>query len=235
MEAMIKNDEEKVWMTPLLELRNELDAPDRDKRDFRRMNGHVQLFHDRTVPGPYKKEAREYWLKRVLEAQHSARQNGPDEFREIQLISLEELTEIRRIWLHEKHEFDDSLPRIYQEVAGEPFPKPREDGIALQADDWELLREVCDGDEVRFDVQVALLGVEQRFRGMSRRVGVTEQLEKCLKAAIFEDEQEAVEVLTERDKRLKKLKAHEDDQIHQLVLFRDATTTDTRGTSGRTE
>src|SRR5437588_12849379 len=28
MEAMIKNDEEKVWMAPLLELRNELDKPD---------------------------------------------------------------------------------------------------------------------------------------------------------------------------------------------------------------
>jgi DNA sulfur modification protein DndC len=38
MEAMIKNDEEKVWMTPLLELRNELDKPDdRDRRDFRRI------------------------------------------------------------------------------------------------------------------------------------------------------------------------------------------------------
>ena len=73
MEAMIKNDEEKVWMTPLLELRNELDEPDRDKRDFRRMNGHVQLFHDGTVPGPYKKEAREHWLRRVLEAQQSVR------------------------------------------------------------------------------------------------------------------------------------------------------------------
>ena len=57
MEAMIKNDEEKVWMTPLLELRNELDdADDRDLRDFRRMNGQVQLFHDRTIPGPYTKE-----------------------------------------------------------------------------------------------------------------------------------------------------------------------------------
>ena len=221
MEAMIKNDEEKVWMTPLLELRNELDEPDRDKRDFRRMNGHVQLFHDRTVPGPYKKEAREHWLRRVLEAQQSARQNGPEEFREIQLITLEELDEIRRLWLHEKHEFDDSLPRIYEEVTGESFPKPREDGNALQADDWELLREICEGDEVLFDVQVALLGVEQQFRGMTRRVGVIDALEKCLKAAIFEDEEEAVEVLTERDKRLKKLKAEEDDQSRQLVLFRE--------------
>ena len=88
-------------------------------------------------------------------------------------------------------------------MTGEPFPKPREDGNALQADDWELLREICEGDEVLFDVQVALLGVEQQFRGMTRRVGVIDALEKCLKAAIFEDEEEAVEVLTERDKRLK--------------------------------
>ena len=52
-----------------------------------------------------------------------------------------------------------------------------------------------------FDLQVALLGVEQKFRGMTRRVGVIDALEKCLKAAIFEDEEEAVEVLTERDER----------------------------------
>src|SRR5947209_3104866 len=105
MEAMIKNDEEKVWMTPLLELRNELDKPDdRDRRDFRRMNGSVQLFHDRTVPGPYTKEWRERWLRRVLDAQQSARAEGPPEFRTLQLISPEELHEIRRIWLYEKHE-----------------------------------------------------------------------------------------------------------------------------------
>src|SRR5258708_4765849 len=57
MEAMIKNDEEKVWMTPLLELRNELDKPDdRDRRDFRRMTGRVQLMGERVIPGPYTKE-----------------------------------------------------------------------------------------------------------------------------------------------------------------------------------
>src|SRR5262245_31718365 len=128
MEAMIKNDEEKVWMTPLLELRNELDKPDdRDRRDFRRMNGQVQLFHDRTIPGPYTKEWREHWLRRVLEAQQSVRQEGPDEFRNLQLITLDELHEIRRIWLYEKHEFDDSLPQVYQEVTGDSFPKADDD------------------------------------------------------------------------------------------------------------
>jgi DGQHR domain-containing protein len=88
MEAMIKNDEEKVWMTPLLELRNELDNPDdRSLRDFRRMNGHVQLFHDRTIPGPYTKASREHWLRRVLEAQEQARGEGPPEFRNLKLIT----------------------------------------------------------------------------------------------------------------------------------------------------
>jgi DNA sulfur modification protein DndC len=197
------------------------------------MNGHVQLFRDKTVPGPYKKEAREHWLRRVLEAQQSARENGPADFRDIQLITLEELTEIRRLWLHEKHEFDDSLPRIYEEVTGESFPKMREDGNALQADDWELLREICEGDEVLFDVQVSLLGVEQKFRGMTRRHGVTDALEKCLKAAVFADEKDAIAVLTERDKRLEKLKADEDDRS-TLPLFPDEPISGSRGLNDRT-
>ena len=107
MQAMIQNDEEKEWMLPLLELRNELDPPktleaDRPLRDFRRMNGAVQLFYDRPIPGPYKQEAREHWLRRVLEAQQHLRENGPEEVRGIELITLKELEEIRRIWVVEK-------------------------------------------------------------------------------------------------------------------------------------
>lgn len=45
MEAMIQNDEEKEWLQPLLDLRNELDIKnDRHRRDFRRLHGNVQLF-----------------------------------------------------------------------------------------------------------------------------------------------------------------------------------------------
>jgi DNA sulfur modification protein DndC len=232
MEAMIKNDEEKVWMTPLLELRNELDKPnDRDRRDFRRMNGSVQLMGDGTIviPGPYTKEWQERWLRRVLEAQCSARREGPPEFRSLRLITLEELHEIRRIWLYEKHEFDDSLPRIYEEVTGEKFPSQGDEGNALRADDWEVLREVCGDDQAFFDLQVALLGVERQFRGMSRRSGVYEVLEDRLRAGLYGSEQEAVAVLGERRKMRERVK--------QGTLFRaelplvDAPSTP----SGRTE
>jgi DNA sulfur modification protein DndC len=202
MEAMIKNDEEKVWMTPLLELRNELDEPeDRYRRDYRRMNGQVQLMGDRVIPGPYTKEWREHWLRRVLEAQESARTEGPEEFPNLRLITPDELHEIRRIWLYEKHEFDDSLPRIVEEVTGQEFEVREDDGNGLRGDDWELLREVCGGDQALFDLQVALLGVERRYRGMTRRTGVFEALEERLKVGLFGNEEEAVAVLKGRKER----------------------------------
>lgn len=214
MEAMIKNDEEKVWMTPLLELRNELDKPDdRDRRDFRRMSGRVQLMGDGSivVPGPYTKEWREHWFRRVLEAQQIARLEGPPEFRTLQLITLEELHEIRRIWLYEKHEFDDVLPRIYEEVTAEKFPKRGDEGNGLRADDWAILREVCGDDQAFFDLQVSLLGVERRFRGMSRRSGIYEVLEGRLRTGLYGSEEEAVAILGERLKRR--------EQAGQRALF----------------
>jgi DNA sulfur modification protein DndC len=202
MEAMIKNDEEKVWMTPLLELRNELDEPeDRHRRDYRRMNGQVQLMGDKVIPGPYTKEWREHWLRRVLEAQQSVHAEGPEEFRSLCLITPDELHEIRRLWLYEKHEFDDSLPRIYEEVTGEEFDAREDDGNGLRGDDWELLREVCGGEQAFFDLQVALLGVERRYRGMTRRTGVFEALEERLRAGLFGNEEEAVAVLKGRKER----------------------------------
>jgi DNA sulfur modification protein DndC len=153
------------------------------------------------VPGPYKKEWRERWLRRVLEAQQSARLEGPPEFRSLQLITLDELHEIRRIWLYEKHEFDDVLPRIYEEVNSEKFPKRGDEGNGLRADDWALLREVCGDDQAFFDLQVGLLGVERQFRGMSRRSGIYEVLEDRLRTGLYGSEHEAVAILGERLKK----------------------------------
>ena len=80
MAAMIQNDDEKAWMLPLLELRNALDvADDRHLRDFRRMDGRVQLFHDRTIPGPYTQAAQGGMAAPALAAQSHIHNNGPDD------------------------------------------------------------------------------------------------------------------------------------------------------------
>ncbi len=202
MEAMIQNDDEKEWLQPLLDIRNELDIrDDRDKRDFRRIYGKVELFERNTengtsidpIPGPYLKKWREYWLTKVLEAEESVRENAPTEFQNLNLITLEELSEIRRIWLEEKHEFDDSLPRIYEQVKGEKFNDPRvgAGNNLLGGEEWEILEELCDGDAMHLELMTRLLDTERQFYTKVRRVGIYNALEKCF-ATSSRSEEEAI-------------------------------------------
>ncbi len=190
MEAMIQNDEEKEWMLPLLEIRNELDKEDdHDRRDFRRIYGKVELFERDVdgeisvypIPGPYTKFWREHWLRRVLKAQTEVRQTAPPEMRDITLITPEELSEIRRIWLEEKHEFDDSLPRIYEEVTGEAFQdvRPGAERTLLGSDEWAVLEEVCDDDNMHLELMSRLIDTERQYYTKSRRTGIYDDLEKC--------------------------------------------------------
>ncbi len=226
MEAMIQNDEEKSWMQPLLEFRNEIATVDESnggriddfhRRDFRRMDRSIKLFQkaeerfesaeqEQTIHGPYKKYWREYWLRRLLEAEQKLQATGPKEA-PLQLISDEELREIRRIWVQEKHEFDDALPRIYEEVRGEPYPY-RDDlpQTPFGPDEWELLKEICleveslpPGEErlvkeemPLFELQTALLDIEQQTRGLTSRRGIFERLEKTIRGCYYRDEQDAV-------------------------------------------
>lgn len=194
MSAMIQNDEEKEWMLPLLELRDALDvADDRHLRDFRRMNGKVQLFHDRPIPGPYTESSRHEWLRRLLDAQEWIRENGPDYVQDIELVTLEELHEIRRIWVFEKHEIEDALPRVYQEVTGRDFPGPSLDDIlVLRNEDLNLLREITDGDPLHYQLTRELLDVERKFRTMARRAGLFEAMEQAIRRNFYTDVDDAV-------------------------------------------
>lgn len=229
MEAMIKNDDEKIWMTPLLELRNDLGNMqlDRSRRDYRRMNGRVQLFgNDKEnldiIPGPYTKQSREYWLRRLLETQQIVRQVGPAEVSQIELITMAELQEIRSIWLNEKHEFDDSLPKIYEEVIGQSFPVPQADDQLLQGEDWQLLQEICGDDGVFFELQTRLLDVERQHRGMCRRAGIYDALEGSLKSAQFENQEDALQ--TRRNEERRRNQASDADprmSLWQQPLFAD--------------
>jgi DNA sulfur modification protein DndC len=228
MEAMIQNDEEKEWMQPLLDIRNDLDVQDdRDKRDFRRIWGEVQLFERNhngelsvePIPGPYTKYWREHWLRRVLEAQTQVRRTAPENMRDITLITNEELSEIRRIWLEEKHEFDDSLPRIYAEVTDEPFIdiRPGADYSLLGSDEWNVLEEICDGDAMHLELMAKLLDTERQFRKMARRVGIYDALEKCFKSSSRSQDEAIKNAHFKRD--LKDAVGKGDvDKVKQLTL-----------------
>lgn len=204
MQAMIQNDEEKEWMLPLLELRNELDPPktpdaDRPLRDFRRMNGAVQLFNDRPIPGPYKQKVREDWLRKVLMAQEHIRENGPAEVRDLELITLPELEEIRRIWVVEKHEIEDSLPGVYEQATGQPYPGGGlDDNLVMGAAEMGLLRELCGEDELHFQLTRELLSIEKRHKSMLRRAGLFEALEQAFYRNFYDGEEDAIDRARQR-------------------------------------
>ena len=210
MEAMIQNDEDKEWLQPLLDIRNELDVhQDRYRRDFRRLRGKVQLFERehkgekivKNIPGPYVRKWREIWLRQVLSAQVQVRKNAPEEFKDINLITQEELSEIRRIWLEEKHEFDDSLPRIYQEEMGEVFKDIRvgADNKLLGSDEWDILEEICGDDAMHLELMAKLLDTERQYHTRYRRQGIYESLEQCFNTSSRSKEEAIANAHKKRD------------------------------------
>ena len=214
MHAMIQNDAEKEWMLPLLSLRNELDPPktatgDRPLRDFRRMSGAVQLYHDRPIPGPYKQSVRETWLRKVLLAQRHIRDHGPDEVHDISLITLKEMEKIRQIWVIEKHEIEDRLPVIYEEVTGEQYPgKDIDDNLIMGSREMHVLRDLCGKDELHFELVRELLSIETRHKSMLRRAGLFDAFDKAFHRSSYENEEDAVERARQRQEMIER-------RIHQ--------------------
>ncbi len=226
MEAMIQNDEEKEWMLPLLDLRNALDMrdennnrDDRKVRDFRRMSGRVELYSRGTIPGPYVQSAREDWLRRLLEAQSHVRANGPESVSSLELITQKELDEIRRIWVFDKHEIEDNLPLIYKKTTGEEYPGPRHlnDNHVFGAAEMKLLREVCEGDDLHFELLRELLDVEGSYRTMTRRAGLFEALEKAFRRSAFEGVEDATQLARQRRDILEAARGGELERLDQLL------------------
>ena len=224
--AMIQNDDEKLWMVPLLELREKhLDHSDKSKdhkrREWTRMHGQTQLYFSKRivkeedgtkketytpllVPGPYKEAHRHAMLRDLLKAQLSIQQEGPAEVKNIELLSLEDLEEIRRIWVMDKHELEDVLPVIYQEVMGEPYPGTQlTEGQSFGADEMRLLQKVCEDfsssqpdkelDSVLLYKQVReLLHLEHKNKTMVRRSKLYDDLERAIEKYAFANENDAM-------------------------------------------
>lgn len=198
MEAMISNDREKEWMAALLDFRNEFgdENGDRERRSFRRMKGNLQGNYGKLFHGPYIKEIREQWLERLLLMQKDINENGPQEFRDLELIRLPELQAIRRIWVNEKHEFEDSLPRIYEKAMGKSFEDPEWiHNENFGRDEWGILRKVCHdmypNEELVFEMMYTLIDIENKALDVSQKKGILDDINDTLKKTFYKDEEDA--------------------------------------------
>ena len=160
MRQVICNDPEWKWMTPLLEFRSMIyETTDPKKkhiyRSFKGRDGKVRKLRSgegyarRTLKVEWKRE----FLKKLLQAQEAIRREGPDP--DMELISLEELLEIRRIWRLEDHDWKDSVFVIYREVTGSELMAGLEDGVRFNGMDYRLLSEICDKHDLPVSIQLA--------------------------------------------------------------------------------
>ncbi len=200
MQAMIQNDEQKRWMQPILDFRNRnLAVEDREVRDFRRLNGRLTVFRGELVHGPYTQDYRAKLLRELLETQQAVRKSErKHEIDRIELISIEELDEIRRIWVQEKGELEDLVPRIYIEVLGAPYPGKELEQSPLDAGDLTLLKEIAkevdpDASHELYKLSRSLLAVQFQTIESHKRSKHLDRLEDVLRQYAFRNEDEALE------------------------------------------
>ena len=215
MEALVENGEE--WLEPLLDLRDELaetQNPERKRefRDFRRRDGSVTFVGDAetSIPGPYLFEYRKELLRKLLEAQEQVNANAPPG-EKTDLIQVEELREIRRIWRSEQGDWGDAVSETLKAVTGKELPADATDGFEFQADDAKVLADVCAAHDLPPRLLAQLLEAERSVRGLKRRTLIHRKI-----ASILEQEwrDEAI-VLDERKARLKEREATSSDPLFE--------------------
>lgn len=202
MQAMIQNDEQKQWMQPILDFRNNhLAVEDRSNRDFRRMNGRLTVFRDELVHGPYTQGHRAKLLKELLTAQRLVRNADQKQGTQlIELISVDELDEIRRIWVEGKGEIEDLVPKIYTDVFETAYPGRELEQTPLDRTDLAMLEQVAAEVDVEpeaahelYKLTRSLLAVQFQSIEAHKRSKHLDRLEGVLRHYAFRNENEALE------------------------------------------
>ena len=224
MSAMIQNDDEKSWMTPLAEFRNKyLDIKnDHQHRNFRRSNGSLTVMKDKAndgyklVPGAYKQSYRHLLLTELLKAQEEVKASGVEGTQNFEIIRHKELEEIRRIWIEDKNEIEDALPDIYLESTGSQFETKARFEQKLSKEDIFYLKEniAQSDDDIHYQLIRNLLSTEAKYSHSQRRVGIYDEIEKLLTRGCFENYEDALSFALKNQKH--KFENIEQDNVIKL-------------------
>jgi DNA sulfur modification protein DndC len=87
---------------------------------------------------------------------------------------------IRQLWLHEEGDWEDSLPKIYQEETGESMDWLVDDQAGVGGIEKRLLEEASRGAGLPEGLLQELFDVERSHQGMTRRLGIYDKLDDVL-------------------------------------------------------
>ncbi len=166
----------------LIEFRNWLQE-NRNNENFRekkRQNGskyYITKTDNKGSPikklglGAYTFEARKDILRRLLILEKKLG---------IQLITKEELLEIRKEWKYRLGDFCDNVSKIYFEIKGEPLIEEDEDEHIMDEKDYELLCKLCSEENIDIQLFLKLMVLEKENYGFKYRSGIYKKIDSLL-------------------------------------------------------
>lgn len=180
MEALVEAGD--TWMESLLAIRDELQSTQvgsrrSEVRSPRKLDGRVLLKNDGSdlSLGPYKFEYCKEILGRILSVQRDL----PPEAGDFEIISDSELLEIRRIWRADRHDWEDSLPRVYEASTRKRWFS-LSDATADTEEDAEIVDRVALEQDLDPHLLRMLIDTERRSYGLRRRSDIVEKLNRVL-------------------------------------------------------
>lgn len=193
-------------LEPLLEFRDFL-FEIRNKPDYRqehRLNGSVYYMQDadgnrKKGFGPFNLFARKEILRNLLEAQKKAKSIALEinKNTNLDLITIEELQLIRAHWI-EAGDWEDSLPKIYEEILESKFAVDFDERDIFQDEDRVRLASICDENGVNLEIIKQLINLESKNSSLKRRTSIIKDIDKLLsKDWLHEEIIESLEDLKE--------------------------------------
>lgn len=179
MEAMIDSGEE--WMIPLLDYRDFLvstqdPAVKPQQREYKGRDGSIKITETGSLRyRTYTLDFSKTMLKRLLKTQLEIQEEYDSGF---VLIAEDELREIRRLWLAERQDWNDSLPDIYSEVTGHVLNWEQNDFYTPGKMESEILQEMSEEHDVPLQMIQKLFDAEWQHVGMRRRARVHKTIAK---------------------------------------------------------
>lgn len=204
MESMIDSGEEHEWMTPLLEFRDwlaETQDPENKpgQREYRSRDGRIKISENGKLRyRTYKLEFSKEMLAKLLETQKKVLDLQPDNRSDLEIISLDEIKEIRRIWITERQDWEDSLPKIFEETMDKKVSWGKNDVVTPGAREVSMLKELAEEKNIPIELIQKLFDAELINKGMKRRHNIHKNIAK-----IFREDWRSLEEVREELKRRK--------------------------------
>ena len=199
LSGFIQNDYDEL--RPLLKFRNFL-AEIREDHEYRnnyRMNGaiyYVGTEKERRGLGPFSLEGRIKLTRSLLETevafnkmlkQAEDHKFSIDREQYFELVTRDELQYIRSQWI-ENGDWEDTLPKIYEEIIGKPFYSGYINQPFISPSDYNTLESICENENVDIDVIKALITVENKYLGVKMRNDIYNKIDKILNRDIVHEE-----------------------------------------------